>query len=52
MSSSPEQKEMTQRPQFLPFAISLAVVLCVAACVLIVLIPTTSITVDSVYQGF
>jgi len=30
----------------------LAITLCLLACVLFLLVPTTSISVDSVYQGF
>jgi hypothetical protein len=33
-------------------AVGLAVVLCIACCSLFLLIPTQSINVDSVYQGF
>jgi hypothetical protein len=34
------------------FAVGLAVVLCIICCVLILLVPTESINVDTVYQGF
>lgn len=32
--------------------VALAVALCIACCTLILLIPTESISVDTVYQGF
>lgn len=32
--------------------VSIAVVLSIACCTLILLVPTESITVDTVYQGF
>ena len=31
---------------------ALAIVLCLAGCFLMLVIPTTSISIDSVYQGF
>ena len=33
-------------------AVGLAVALCIVCCVLILLVPTQSISVDTVYQGF
>jgi hypothetical protein len=33
-------------------AIGLAIALCIVCCALILLIPTQSISVDTVYQGF
>jgi hypothetical protein len=33
-------------------AVGFAVVLCIACCALILLIPTASTSVDTVYQGF
>jgi hypothetical protein len=35
-----------------PYMLCLAVVLCVVCCALILLIPTQSISVDTVYKGF
>jgi hypothetical protein len=53
--SNPQKNRTAAAPEtgsiFLA-AVGLAVVLCLVASTLILLIPTQSINVDSVYQGF
>jgi hypothetical protein len=52
--SNLQQKTSAQAPTSGVFlaAVSLAVVLSIVCCALILLVPTASITVDTVYQGF
>jgi hypothetical protein len=53
--SSMQQTEIAQTTKergSLLVAVSIAVALSIACCTLILLIPTESITVDTVYQGF
>jgi hypothetical protein len=54
MSSVPHDKNQSaaQTSRVSRVAISLAVALCIACCALILLIPTASTNVDTVYQGF
>jgi hypothetical protein len=44
--------QSTERRGIFFVAVGIAVVLSIACCTLILLIPTESITVDTVYQGF
>jgi hypothetical protein len=54
MSNSPQNPSVTliQEHGIFRLLVSLAVVLCIACCMLILLVPTESINVDTVYQGF
>jgi hypothetical protein len=54
MSSSDQAKSHEAHEQNGVFvtAVGLAIALCILCCGLILLIPTQSITVDTVYQGF
>jgi hypothetical protein len=54
MSNSPQEQKAPaqQRSGVPPVVVALAVVLCIASCTFLLLIPTASIDVDTVYQGF
>jgi hypothetical protein len=51
-NSQSEKAAPEKRNAAMTIAVGLAVVLCVAGCALLLLIPTASTTVDTVYQGF
>jgi hypothetical protein len=50
--SRSEGQPASKRDRYFRVALGVAIVLCIACCTLILLIPTESINVDTVYQGF
>ena len=54
MNNSPQHPgvTLTQENGIFRLLVGLAVVLCIVCCTLILLVPTESINVDTVYQGF
>jgi hypothetical protein len=54
MSNLPQDTKVTPQDKSIVFrvAVGVAVALCIICCTLILLIPTESINVDTVYQGF
>lgn len=54
MSSTPRGDNVAnlEKSRLHSVAVVLAVVLCIVCCTLFLLIPTASINVDTVYQGF
>jgi hypothetical protein len=51
-NSQNEKGSPEKRNAGMTIAVGLAVVLCVGCCALLLLIPTASTSVDTVYQGF
>lgn len=50
-----QQAEAVEAPKtggIFRLAVGLAIVLCIACCALMLLVPTASTSVDTVYQGF
>jgi hypothetical protein len=53
--SKPQSIEASAEPaegKLFHAAVGLAIVLCLASCTLFLLVPTQSISVDTVYEGF
>ena len=52
IDATAEQERLPKKDLCFRFALAVAVVFCLGCCTLFLMIPTESINVDTVYQGF
>ena len=52
MTDAASKQQPSNKSLYLRLALGIAIALCIVCCTLILMIPTESINVDTVYQGF